>query len=1580
MNRNASAQVKQWVADIQMNEFAKVQGEIDNYEFENESSKAKYLLRLLIYLCQTVTKVSLKNRQCGYEISNLSEYICKSLCSIPNTSNYFSSLYHIIRVLLEIGLYGEAMTICNYLLPPSTWHQKMLDEGGNLNEHYTKLWSMLYVSIDKLMRSMKPGSLTPTIFHEILEIIEYQLNIEQLAKSDGSKSLLLKLLLYSDFLEHLKCSREHFDEFTDKFFLKYLSKTKLHLGDRNRSATYENFTKIISKLSVYYIKKNKLETLRKILKKILKNFEMCTLESREASKCHQLLADFSNIFIIPLTNLSTIDIEEINDLIQRIQGMILSYGEESLIKSNIYAISSILETLCMLWGELGQNSSDQPPREVILSTTDLLNYLSEIIRTYQVHSLCKCGTKTCLVLQDQATSSQVKSRILSVLCRLCPKSQLPPGFFEQFSIISTQCVDLLYDLQRKNCEGWKSNWLSTAVSIYNFALNFSSCHYEKSAELYKFLASSIIKLKATDEDKKFCLSISTPPLSLALHRLSNLYYGNRQYEEARIYAALNVYFHPTHPDCQGYRNWSFIHYQNSSYRHLTLVNFLREHPDDLRVLGLGKIELKNQVLQDICIREIKSHIAMKLDLSEAILAVFDCLETLNADEITYATAVHQISYHSLNFQSKTPSSDHLKTAMGKLKSLKHDKSNIHYIQYLMAHFALYEVLEEIRSIEEATKVEMKVANIKLYAASNNGVSTKESNVVPTFSQINIKTAKSIASQLESIYNLWNKSLTPELITKWDSIGGTSTVKAIIVAGEYSRFYRYRKLEIKFWKMGYHCAVKTDSHESIVYITARSISSRYINDDWIENSQEIIASKLINSKEPKVPAIIAMFKLSLSDYYYYIGNTKKADQLYEEGMRAAPLNISENCGTFIFSQQIVLTHQFHNFPPERKNNLEYTGIFGHILYAMLLIDDTAAELKDLVWSLYEMDMVFEVSCNIANRMNALFSYREVTAHLVRRLKVCQPKISVLRVAEILKYLCIIDLSRNQLEDCEVKLQGMEHILQMETFSGFMEREVMKIPDSSSFLNAFPDRALMDPIRDIPQNDSSPILRRERFALPDFMSHGQKCKCFTCVDDAYKFLVFSCTHIRAQLYTLQNLRHYARQHFEGALNISEKLLDLSRKEDNYQYYYIIDYVLFLLDFIRFLKKDNSTYEEGRKFVCWALEICDIYKLECHPVYMSAMEIVFEYRFEKVFPEELPTSSLVIPKVDDIDVHEFTDHQEIPEAFCVTPIKESGNSPRPDSRSPRRKNKAPILSLSEANVGTVESDPEELSPPLVVPDKRKKRVVTRVKPVRRKLAENDFEQDDDVVKISTRKSSPVPKCDDLGVKFTTLINKAIRVASDLSRKLHVLSRKAEGPITDDLLQKLVDILEEGLTRYEKQRKNEVEGASGGSRKALRGTEIFYLDVGEVQGIIETAKSMMSIGDLSSTAAGPGELSKSRPSGPTEKSSRKGTDPSVAALAKGIGKLSVRSSVSQVDAVSKRVRKLSVRSSGSKVEPANGVDRLSVKNSRRRAPGIRINDEEGVGSDDEVVEPSIIEPRRSRRLVGMSSTTETKLSRKRL
>lgn len=255
------------------------------------------------------------------------------------------------------------------------------------------------------------------------------------------------------------------------------------------------------------------------------------------------------------------------------------------------------------------------------------------------------------------------------------------------------------------------------------------------------------------------------------------------------------------------------------------------------------------------------------------------------------------------------------------------------------------------------------------------------------------------------------------------------------------------------------------------------------------------------------------------------------------------------------------------------------------------------------------------------MNSLLSFREIGAHLVRRLKTAQTLGATIRVAEILKSLCYIDLSRSQLSDCEVKLQALEHILNIETFTASMNNNSTKAASENVLLT--PIRAV-DPIRDIPQNDASPILKNKVFDLPEFLCHTD-CNCYVCQNVSYHYLVLTSTHIRAQLYALQQNFAASLQHFHGAFKINKSLMKTVKimLEEKRQYltwqerFYSIDYILMLINFSYFLRNFlNRKQDKIINTICLAIQLCDIYKLKGHPIYMSVKELMLDNRFQKIF----------------------------------------------------------------------------------------------------------------------------------------------------------------------------------------------------------------------------------------------------------------------------------------------------------------------------------------------------------------------------
>ena len=261
------------------------------------------------------------------------------------------------------------------------------------------------------------------------------------------------------------------------------------------------------------------------------------------------------------------------------------------------------------------------------------------------------------------------------------------------------------------------------------------------------------------------------------------------------------------------------------------------------------------------------------------------------------------------------------------------------------------------------------------------------------------------------------------------------------------------------------------------------------------------------------------------------------------------------------------------------------------------------------------------------LHCFISFREISAHLTLRLELAQSLGATLRVAECLKSLCFIDLSRLKLNDCEVKLQGLEQILDVEGFGLSMKNKCPTSIFRSNIVLSPRHMDVDDPLRDVIQNEASPILRKKIFVPPEFMLHDN-CSCYRCENIPYQYLVFSSTHIRAQIYALKNYSSVALQHFHGAFEVRRKLLEkeesriVKKSQDSMKlhswqkYYSMVDYVSFLLDFSKFIMEYKiPRVMEAVEVALEAINICKVYNLETHPVYFATEELVFQYRFQNI-----------------------------------------------------------------------------------------------------------------------------------------------------------------------------------------------------------------------------------------------------------------------------------------------------------------------------------------------------------------------------
>lgn len=169
---------------------------------------------------------------------------------------------------------------------------------------------------------------------------------------------------------------------------------------------------------------------------------------------------------------------------------------------------------------------------------------------------------------------------------------------------------------------------------------------------------------------------------------------------------------------------------------------------------------------------------------------------------------------------------------------------------------------------------------------------------------------------------------------------------------------------------------------------------------------------------------------------------------------------------------------------------------------------------------------------------------------------------------------------------------------------------------------------DPVS-LSKNDASPELKKKLFTLPDYMRHSSHCQCFNCNSLYYQFLTFSCTHIRAHLYSLLKYTKEAEQYFYGAFkiksNIDNRDPDSLREYKSYKWRrnqsVTVDYISYLLDFslhiIDFAPEQKS---DALSLIEEALDVSSENGLEIHSVTVYATELYYQHFIHNLPQEKL------------------------------------------------------------------------------------------------------------------------------------------------------------------------------------------------------------------------------------------------------------------------------------------------------------------------------------------------------------------------
>ncbi|XP_018398949.1 PREDICTED: uncharacterized protein LOC108776744 [Cyphomyrmex costatus] len=968
---------------------------------------------------------------------------------------------------------------------------------------------------------------------------------------------------------------------------------------------------------------------------------------------------------------------------------------------------------------------------------------------------CKwCQNKLCTVKRDLYNAIVMRCRFISLLCKF-PVKTLPVEMCVLSRKILEQNVEsIIYEMKETGCKRWTQSWNICRNIIYNIGV-LSEHVYEESVHL-----------------------------------------------KAMTVCALNALLTCNQSNTIAFRTWISIKKNVSEdIANLTMLECLTNDKDEIKNKLGYSFDISKNDSTELCLSEARNLLEEQIIFTNGVAAVLKKLRKLQPSN-QYAHTMQLLGYYFLGF---TPhDSSILKYHEQAICDLKQDKSDSVAILCLEANLSLFMFVEELHIMNKQTEIEMENTKFALCAPKLRELTeVKSPNVVPAYTMINVKKDTSLMLCLQKCLQKWKQLFKwhfKEIVKDWEP---SLILRMLVTAGEYARLYRYEDCEAEVWTLAYQLASEMNDY-TIIYITSRCISLRQVNYDWITTAKEHII-KHRNSTDENVIGTIAIFWISLADLYFEYEKYDDAKQLLIEARSLSGISFLANRTVYLLSLDVII-----------RNSHIYIDNMQHENYGSCIVESIAAirtlnqDLLSNKWTnrstyLFSYDTLFTVAVNLSIRINNLLSFRGICPDLVLLLKSAQSLSAMLRTAELLKSLCYIDLSRLQLEDCEVKLQGLEHMLNVETFQLSIEVSTRSVETSFVHLAVTPTK-IVDPVRDAPQYGASPVLGNKVFDPPKFTSHIN-CDCYKCSNVSYQYLVFATTYIRAQLYALQNHTMAALDHFHGAFQLRQRLFkeEESVLPENWPRdeimrfswqtrFYMIDYILLLIDFCYFLKaKVTSRQEDVFNIANLAVNICDKYKLQCHPIYITVKELAFDNEFQPVL--ESSDLKFTVPQPHEINT---TDHAKIPidPSVCVTPSIQNHRAKKPLSL---RRRKSPIaLKITKINmIWSDDEDDDSVSPPPPPPpvtySNRKSK--SRINLVKRKILEKDIEDDLANLNIEDSKETKSENMNKDSTQRKTINDIITEVASlvpDISNILVNLVDKSDLPATKENVDKLIENVE--------------------------------------------------------------------------------------------------------------------------------------------------------------------------------------------
>ncbi|KAJ8688375.1 hypothetical protein QAD02_024170 [Eretmocerus hayati] len=1294
---------RNWIANIQKLELDEVVANlqlIQGTKPENE----RYLFKLLLHLSHCADRCLKENLSKETQVFEIADKICKALRGSEDKDKLFSALYYIIQYLLKKSLFYGASVITKYLFPG-----KIIREDDRLTSaRYYQIACLWQSEILKRLDTVPSGILLDNSSEDISSYVE----------------LHMQILWYCDRVSDytLKAAEIYIRKISNTALndaapclLKIFSHLSKYLTNTEKSAAPEVFGSIVIMIGVALFRRidakdnpNILQFFRQADSLFLDAFSV----SSQYYNCYKFLREYTyNIFE---TNFMTNGIGEVrfSKTVEVFGILFQKYGDShySLIKT-VVAVSNSFEILFSNLESIVMNQSSETTitQDDLTKIGKLVKSLYSLVKKNEFsksYSCRKClEPKECLVKTDLYNSGFIVNSFLKVVAKFSSET-LTEKLFKCAKDLMEILLSTFYELKQSGCKYSIPMWDMCGRTIFNIGLISESKYPADLQFLYEELCKQVIVQDGLNS-KLSSFGLESP-VSTTLHRLCNSLFNQGKYMEAMTFTAYNALLSTNESRRRkAYDLWTNIKVKCSDSKEiqdLTLLQCVRDGNSVIKEKFDIHLTLHNYDLGDFCLRELKTLYTLKTDQKSLMTRILRELECMN-NGLIFAQGVLLLCFHALQFQycKRELVTNEIMKAMEILEKQEETPGSA----CLKANLKFFIIIEKLCIRNQAIRQQIDEAKFtikafQVFRGKCIGNETEiEDDITPTYGGIDIEADNKLAKELREVLISWDKCLQDEKSINSISLDWEPkfTLETIIICGEYCRLFKFSTLEEKCWKLCYKLASALQDHSTRIYVTSRSISLRSINDAWIADA-EVQSENMKNSTKAIETDSCILFWLSLADFYLDCNKIDEAKILIQKVKSLPNFKMLDNPKLYLYATDIQLRN--YHLLIEIPSQQEYFHLMVEIHYLMINLDETLTQDTCRFWNLrfhlFTCEQLFECMCNVVIPMNSLLSYRETSSHLFYGMKLAQGLGLAMRIAEFLKLLCYIDLLRLKMDDCETKLQDLEHILRLESFQSSMRTEPpsTKAPKSvhneirreDPRMRADASALIKSKQCQDQQRCASPELKRKLFTPPNFLSHKSYCECFECAHLSYQQLCQSSAHLRAHMYSLMSHIPEADQHFLGAMRIftrfNERNSDSLRRHSKLGLSWrrahrcLADEMQLKIDFACHIFDHKPEHEEQAVFLVeQVIELSREYHLGKTSALHQACEL---YAQRCIYTRFADRSSITVPNDTEVIITKG------PVNGCITPKQQQIEKP---TRNPRRRKSPVALAIPVITVSDTSDD---------------------------------------------------------------------------------------------------------------------------------------------------------------------------------------------------------------------------------------------------------------------------------------------------